>query len=371
MYEAIHIRRLQPLYLTMEGIGPFQDGRKEIGFLNGSKPCNFFLVLSENGMGKTTILDTIAALFGLLGKTEVKHFDQEELDAGTGRAQLDLLISFSQEDKDYTRILTIAAGYGEAFNLKQWTEEMLNQFGADSHHSFGHLFDSWDQLKPFGLEDEIVKAINLKIAASSSLYPLELEDTAIDAPTLLYFSSYRDIPKLKGRTPIEQPARWNYRPVKRYGSEGAEWLESLDNLLVWFSWLGNGSFERAQDIINQTLFDESDKRLLKVQKVPPRGIILTEGKEHYLHRLSSGEKSLLLMLLRIAAGMTLNTLILIDEMDVHLHPRWEHMILDTIKQLAVKFPGITVIATTHSGEILEGFGSTFLEKGLTKNGYII
>lgn len=47
-----------------------------------------------------------------------------------------------------------------------------------------------------------------------------------------------------------------------------------------------------------------------------------ETSWHRLDRLSSGEKNLVQLFLRIGAHMTRNTILLIDEFDVHLHIRW-------------------------------------------------
>jgi len=77
------------------------------------------------------------------------------------------------------------------------------------------------------------------------------------------------------------------------------------------------------------------------------------------------------MMLRIGAHMTRNTWIVIDEIDVHLHPKWQHRVLNILKQIVVETPGITVIASTHSREILEGFEFEIKEAGLKKGGHII
>lgn len=41
---------------------------------------------------------------------------------------------------------------------------------------------------------------------------------------------------------------------------------------------------------------------------------------------------------------------LIDELDLHLHPRWQRNIIDNLKSI---FPNIQFIATTHSPNIIQ------------------
>ncbi|RKZ39612.1 MAG: hypothetical protein DRR16_32750 [Candidatus Parabeggiatoa sp. nov. 3] len=109
-----------------------------------------------------------------------------------------------------------------------------------------------------------------------------------------------------------------------------------------------------------------------IRRVPPEAIVVVNDTEqHRLDRLSSGEKNLVQLFLRINVHRTLNTLILIDELDVHLHSIWQHGILQLLKTLVREHPGITVIASTHSREILEAFPIDIPETGITKGGHLI
>ena len=44
-------------------------------------------------------------------------------------------------------------------------------------------------------------------------------------------------------------------------------------------------------------------------------------------------------------------LVLIDEIDAHMHPSWQRSLVDTLKEL---FPNVQFIATTHSPLIVAG-----------------
>jgi hypothetical protein len=66
MMADVVLRRFQPLHLKLEKVGPFR-GPFEMALTGpGEQPANFFLLVSKNGFGKTTILETIYSLMGAL-----------------------------------------------------------------------------------------------------------------------------------------------------------------------------------------------------------------------------------------------------------------------------------------------------------------
>lgn len=83
------------------------------------------------------------------------------------------------------------------------------------------------------------------------------------------------------------------------------------------------------------------------------------GMQLDLSQLSSGEKSLIVLVSEIArrASMTnrkedalaCSGIVLIDEIDLHLHPRWQRNILPA---LCNTFPNIQFIVTSHSPQVL-------------------
>jgi predicted ATP-binding protein involved in virulence len=86
-----------------------------------------------------------------------------------------------------------------------------------------------------------------------------------------------------------------------------------------------------------------------------------DGRRLALNELSDGQKSLLLISTGIAFQCaTLNPhmgldayksngVVLIDEVELHLHPDWQRQILPTLTR---EFPNIQFIATTHSPQVL-------------------
>lgn len=82
----------------------------------------------------------------------------------------------------------------------------------------------------------------------------------------------------------------------------------------------------------------------------------------YLNQLSSGEKSLLGLVADLTRRLYLaNTegdllhgegIVLIDEIDLHLHPKWQREVLTKLREI---FPNVQFVVTTHSPLVLSSF----------------
>nr|VFJ70090.1 MAG: AAA domain-containing protein, putative AbiEii toxin, Type IV TA system [Candidatus Kentron sp. FW] len=367
------IHAMQPLFLTVEGIGSFREEPFELDFTDArDEPCNFYVLVSENGRGKTNLLDLMACLMGLLPGGEREKLGFEDLDTGNGRAQWDMLVELEREGKTERFVLSLAAGFGDPWSLADWGGARLAMYGASKRVRLGYRRHDSSRLELVGLNDERVSDLVAAVRAGRDSPTDGFEENSLTLPTLLYFDPYRDIPLIStGIRGINEPLNWGYRPVHRFSREGESWHDSLDNLLVWLKWLDDDRFDRAVEVINQRVFTGSAKFLKGVRKQPPEAIIDNGGHIHRLDRLSSGEKSLVQLYLRFGVHMTRNTILLVDEMDVHLHAKWQHRTMRLFKQLLRENPGLTIIATHHSVELIEAFSFEVPQEGLRKGGFII
>lgn len=96
-------------------------------------------------------------------------------------------------------------------------------------------------------------------------------------------------------------------------------------------------------------------------KLTPRIMVVTERGRFSLDQLSDGAQRLFSILVDIARQLSLQSpsprefkdqaaLILIDEIDVHLHPKWQRQIVPVLQDL---FPSCQFIATTHSPFVIQ------------------
>lgn len=185
------------------------------------------------------------------------------------------------------------------------------------------------------------------------------------------------------RTVIKIPLRVRKKHSfdKRSALERA--LESRLDFGTFFEWYRNQEdyeYERKVDLRD---FSYQDKQLecvrsvicglldditeIKVKRSPVRMVAVKNGIEYRIEQLSDGEKCTLALLgdiarrIAIANPMRNNPLegdgvVMIDEIDLHMHPSWQRKILGLLKE---KFPNIQFIITTHSPQVIGEVDSSY------------
>lgn len=98
----------------------------------------------------------------------------------------------------------------------------------------------------------------------------------------------------------------------------------------------------------------------------PSLVIKKNGENFKLEQLSEGEKTLLMLVVDIARRLAIlnpsitdpsellqkgTGIILIDEIDLHLHPQWQRIVIPSFRKT---FPNCQFIVTTHSPQVLSG-----------------
>ena len=124
------------------------------------------------------------------------------------------------------------------------------------------------------------------------------------------------------------------------------------------------ALEAVRTAIYAILPDISD---LKIKRSPLRMCGTKNGQVFSIEQLSDGEKCTLAMIGDIALRLSIANpnlsdplqgggIVLIDEVDLHLHPSWQRKIASILR---TTFPNVQFILTTHSpqvlGELREGF----------------
>lgn len=118
---------------------------------------------------------------------------------------------------------------------------------------------------------------------------------------------------------------------------------------------------------------------LRVKRNPLRMVVDKDGKEFAVNQLSDGEKTYIALIgdlcrRLVLANPTLENplmgegIVLIDEIDLHLHPQWQTEIAE---KLCNTFPNIQFIVTTHSPLVITNVKTEQLrvlktEDGVTK-----
>lgn len=128
------------------------------------------------------------------------------------------------------------------------------------------------------------------------------------------------------------------------------------------------AFKKAVGIFMQKMNDLEEIPLVEYTRDFEDITYAEDGKTMLVNYLSAGYQSLLWMLMEISFRIALlnpelsdysqaEGIVLIDEIDMHLHPRWQWKILDALHS---SFPKVQFIAATHSPIIISSFKDTKL-----------
>lgn len=137
--------------------------------------------------------------------------------------------------------------------------------------------------------------------------------------------------------------------------------------------ISSSKYRRHLDFVNLAITTLiPDVKHLEVDRSlgKPRILVDIEGKKINISQLSQGQKTLIALAFDIARRLvTLNPLsdmplaghgiVVIDEVELHLHPLWQQSILIGLQEV---FPNIQFIVTTHSPQVLSTVDNTCIRQ---------
>jgi len=298
----------------------------------------FNLLVGDNGAGKTTILDGIAVAIGcwFLGIPEIYSRHIWEFDART--VMIDRVSEQYEEAKYPVRVSAIGdvEGHGEV----QWSRTRNSSKGRTTYS-----------------DAQRIKNIALRA------YQRSKENGSYPLPLIVYYGTSRiwDEPRDMGR--IKRPSRID-------GYLGA--IDPRIRTAKFIRWMKKQAYADIQDgqsfayhavcnTIKNCFVDD-----VKVEYHIRRDRLEISTGEQVLSfdQLSAGQRGVVSLVGDIAVRtVTLNPqydkeaptkttgIVLIDEIDLHLHPKWQRIFVEA---LATSFPKVQFIATTHSPFIIQG-----------------
>lgn len=306
----------------------------ELNFQKG-----FNIILGDNGFGKSSILKAIVVglnsfLTGIRGiKTSGILPDDIRIDRTT--------YDSSQEEWSYCLPTEITCSVTENNTSLEWSRTRKDESG---------------KAKTIDNNSYIKKHLTNALNSFGSVLPL-----------LSYQSDSRVWAARRSRTAdiVKMP-----KFDRRVGYIGC--LESSTDVKTIDAWclqMEISSFQFQKKIPEYEMFKQIVSRFMQEicgLKIPPRLIrdvrkktlVYSEDNVKYedIHNLSAGYQSLLWMVIDIAYRLAhlnpniddyqnISGIVLIDEIDMHLHPNWQWKIVDALTQT---FPQIQFIVTTHS-----------------------
>ena len=358
---------------------------------------NFNVLIGSNGSGKSNLLDiiTISLRKFLLFSYEVDtRSDRLTINRSSGLKKIDEMlekfigditesyieIKIKVDNKDIDNI-QILKKYNKYFKSILRSNYDLNSLSYDE---IVECLDRLDYLTPeiIQLNQEFTFSItNNKLDDVNSYRPrydyltylnsLELclilakdiEDIGL-SPIYLYFSPYRAESNLNEQ--VNLAANNFYELLAEYLESSSKTTASLIKLAsLYFARKKRVYEHKASTDKENRLTWNTDKQVKKITKILEKigfswdlrlrnadkniyEIILTkQDKEFSLTQISSGEKEIINFLLGIFALNIEGGLLIIDEPELHLHPKWQFLFLDILIELA-SITNNQFILSTHS-----------------------
>ena len=281
------------------------------------------LLIGINGAGKSSVLDSIALMLSAftarLSSNTFKGLNIQPADV-------------SRNQKTCSIILTLDNGV-------EWKKLKSNQLEKSEESDFSQL-------------NEYTKGIRFSLDESSQ----------VCLPVIVHYGVRRSVTDI----PLKFPKTDNLNPTLAY----VDWLDSRASYRDIFPWLrGEEDYENElnrdspgtrtrgltalRSAMESILPGYSDMR---VRRRPHLEVVLKkDGMELALSQLSDGEKCYIALVCDIVRRLSLANptgdilqgqgIVLIDEVDLHLHPTWEQTIMERLHRT---FPNIQFIVSAHS-----------------------
>ncbi|WP_135502894.1 AAA family ATPase [Roseovarius aestuariivivens] len=312
----------------------------------------FTLIVGKNGVGKSSILDALSVAFGafLLGIPDAssRHIQKGEV-RETSRefdGRLDFISAYPAVVEAEGALHDPMSGQSHQLT---WKRELTNPKGRTT----------------------IKDAREIRTLADAA-YVGAIAGDDPNLPLLSYYGTGRLWGEPKRMARKDRPSRFDaYR-------NSHEPRVSSSDLLGWLKRMRLSEFEteRPSPIMTawraavESCFDEQ----VRVAYSPSRERLEVTFEDRSqtvaFENLSHGQRSILSMVGDIAyksiilnphlgaeAVSTARGIILIDEIDLHLHPTWQKLIIPALLRA---FPGLQFVATTHSPFVIQSLSEGVL-----------
>lgn len=333
--------------------------------------------VGENGSGKSTILDAAAIMLSWAvsrinrSGSPGRQIIENDITNGKSAASIQLYCEAESENIEWTlsksrKGHSTSDGKSNLQGLNDYTKTIQNKISENEENTNIPIFVYYPV-------NRAVLDIPLRIRAKHNFELIEAYEGALTraANFRTFFEWFRV------REDLENESRIFKESISR--------LEDISHDIEVIMQISKGSqIEAEKDIpispeISCTELDDyqfPDPQLeavrhalieflpefskITVRRKPLRMEISKNGKRLIVNQLSDGEKSLIALIGDLARRLSIanptsdnplegSGIILIDEIDLHLHPKWQRMIIPNLLKI---FPNCQFIVSTHSPSVI-------------------
>lgn len=303
---------------------------------------NFVVLIGDNGSGKTSILEAITKAFvpvlRAVSSEAVKKCDLTNSDIRDKASETAVRIGVSLEGEQYV-----------------WTNKRRLPSIAIVEHTTEQNTQAQNDIK--SLKAKYAECVEKK-----------------RLPLVLYYGTDRIIREIPQRGHIKSfevaDALRNCFDNANYFRDFYDWFKTEEDIELR-GLRDNPKYKNPKLNCVRMALERMIKGYtrLRIELSPSRMVITNaEGIDLQINQLSGGYKAVLSVVADIAKRMSIanpesenpleeEAVILIDELDLHLHPKWQKTIVEDLKRT---FPNCQFIISTHSPFIIQSLSAAEL-----------
>lgn len=298
------------------------------------------IIVGNNGVGKSSILDAFATLFKRLiywiksplydtemmchiEQSSMNYLSDNDITTGHHQAQLEITISLPKLS-DLTWSIT---------RVRQKNNKQLGENLTEFRQLTQFLYQQWTKNANTNIPIVVYYPVNRAVLE----IPLEIQEP--------YFFDQMDA--------YEQALEG----IKISFSRFFQWFRTVEDIENEERRDNSDYRERHLESVRQAIYSlMPDLSNLRIRRSPLRMTINKKGHELTINQLSNGERCLLAMVGDLAQRLAIanprlknplegSGIVLIDEIELHLHPQMQQEIIPRLSQT---FPHCQFLMTTHS-----------------------
>lgn len=349
------------------------------------------IFIGINGVGKSSILDCLAILLSLFtgwiedDTNSVKSFSQEDITNGYNRTHNQITILHNSDKVSWFRSNSHKEDSNQTFidkTLDNFLSIIIERMPLLKPKSFQGIKKSMPFLKNLARSggvfqsdfkeidsvwEEIIGGVEFQKLIDQIRSNLD-NNNEFNLPIVVYYPVSREVID----TSLKIPEKNEFKQIDAYHpslnaikvdfNSFFEWFRNQEDLENEERLNNNSNYrDRKLEAVRQAIsFLLPDFSNLRVRRSPLRMTVKKQDEELIVNQLSDGEKCLLAMVGDLARRLAIanpglanplegSGVVMIDEIELHLHPKWQREIIPALKRT---FPNCQFIITTHSPQII-------------------
>lgn len=334
------------------------------------------VIAGVNGVGKSGILQALTKAFSRvlseMTKSKVKAIPFTDDDILHGKTFLDITAVFSTGNYTWNTTVHRNKRLDEEKRQSLLAELALIRHGMDNPENYdGYkakermLLDMLKEESDF-YQTSLAKTLMPKETEVSKTPKSEKAILTVSLPLVIYFSPKRQLPSRPRAIPEPRP----FEPETAFNTALEDREVELREFMHWFRSVeyfakqeGNDKRSHVLSSLRKIITDFIPEfSNLRIEEKPVLRLLVDKnGVPLELFKLSDGERGLLAIIFDITRRLAIanpeleypiskgKAIVLIDEIELHLHPQWQREVL---RRFTETFKSCQFIVTTHSPQII-------------------